>query len=572
MWTRFLVVVGLGATAVFVSGPAAVSADRGGQNAGRAEQHRPSCHRELERPHPPQSRRKRPGPCGSSGGQALGDFNGDGVADLAVGVPGEDLGTIDGAGAVSVIYGSATGLTATGNQLWTQDSPDVLNSAEAGDQFGAALAAGDFNGDGFSDLAVGVPGEDLAIEGAGTVADVGAVNVLFGSALGLTASGNQFLLQGAGGILGSPAAGDRFGVALVWADFGNGPQADLAVGARGEDVGAAVGAGAVHVLYGSTEGITATGNQVFHQDTPGVEEVAETADFFGEALTAADFDGNGFADLAAGSFAEDIGTAVGAGAVNVLYAESTGLSAAGDQLFHQNTLGVPDSAESGDQFGQAVTAGDFNGDRHGDLAAGSPGESTGSASGAGAVTVLYGRGGIPGGLSSLGTLFIQGAGGLLDQAESSDFFGEALAAGDFDGDGREDLAAAAAAEDVETTFDAGAVSVVYGATEGLTAAGNQFWHQGNSNIAAVEAADRFGSALTAWNFGKSAPTDLAVGAPLEDVGALQDAGAVGVLYGSPDVHFSAGGLVASGSQIWHQDSAGILDGAEPFDNFGDALY
>jgi hypothetical protein len=188
------------------------------------------------------------------------------------------------------------------------------------------------------------------------------------------------------------------------------------------------------------------------------------------------------------------------------------------------------------------------------------------------VTVFHGVGGVPGGLSGLGALLVQGAGGLLDQAESSDFFGAALAAGDFDGDGRMDLAAAAVAEDVDTTFDAGAVSVVYGATEGLAAAGNQFWHQGNSNTGALEAADRFGSALTAWNFGRSAPTDLAVGAPLEDIGALQDAGAVGVLYGSPDVSFSPGGLVASASQIWHQDSTGILGSGELFDNFGDTLY
>ena len=89
-----------------------------------------------------------------------GDFNGDGFADLAVGAPGEDLGSPD-AGAVNVLYGSAAGLTSAGNQFWHQNSPGIAERADAGDLFGSALAAGDFNGDGFDDLAIGVPAEDV---------------------------------------------------------------------------------------------------------------------------------------------------------------------------------------------------------------------------------------------------------------------------------------------------------------------------------------------------------------------------------------------------------------------------
>ena len=89
------------------------------------------------------------------------DFNGDGFADLAIGVPGESVGSVTGAGAVNVIYGSSIGLTATGNQFWTQDKLGIGNSAEPFDRFGDSLAWGDFNGDGFSDLAIGVPYEDV---------------------------------------------------------------------------------------------------------------------------------------------------------------------------------------------------------------------------------------------------------------------------------------------------------------------------------------------------------------------------------------------------------------------------
>ena len=93
---------------------------------------------------------------------AHGDFNGDGYDDLAIGAPGEKLGGKNNSGSVNVLYGSASGLTAIGDQLWTQDSNSVADSSQAGDRFSDSLAVGDFNGDGFADLAIGAPGEDLS--------------------------------------------------------------------------------------------------------------------------------------------------------------------------------------------------------------------------------------------------------------------------------------------------------------------------------------------------------------------------------------------------------------------------
>jgi hypothetical protein len=143
-------------------------------------------------------------------GNLRADFNHDGFADLAVGVPAEDVGGMIDAGAVNVLYGSATGLSGAGSQYFTQDTPGVGSSAEASDEFGLALAAGDFNHDGFADLAVGVPGEDV-----GATTDAGAVNVLYGSAGGLSSAGSQLFTQDTQGVGSSPEGFDRFGSVLA---------------------------------------------------------------------------------------------------------------------------------------------------------------------------------------------------------------------------------------------------------------------------------------------------------------------------------------------------------------------
>jgi hypothetical protein len=102
------------------------------------------------------------------------DFNGDGYADLAIGVPDEDVSGMTNAGSVHVAYGSASGITTSGSQVFSQGVGGVPDQSEAGDLFGLALGAGDFHGDGYADLAIGVLSEDL-----GSTANAGSVIVLY---------------------------------------------------------------------------------------------------------------------------------------------------------------------------------------------------------------------------------------------------------------------------------------------------------------------------------------------------------------------------------------------------------
>ncbi|MDP3767049.1 MAG: esterase, partial [Dehalococcoidia bacterium] len=159
-------------------------------------------------------------------------------------------------------------LSADGNQFWHQSSANVLDVIDPGDEFGSSLAAGDFNDDGEVDLAVGVAREDVE-----TVADAGAVNVLYGTGAGLAAAGNQLWHQGSPGIEALEAA-DFFGNALAAGDFNGDGADDLVVGVANEDLPGAPDAGAVNVIYGSSGGLTSAGAQFWHQDIPGVLAVA----------------------------------------------------------------------------------------------------------------------------------------------------------------------------------------------------------------------------------------------------------------------------------------------------------
>jgi hypothetical protein len=428
---------------------------------------------------------------GDNFGEALvvGDFDGDGFTDLAAGVPDDSVGDVDSAGAVAVLYGSPAGLTATGDQFWSQDNPGILDVSEELDRFGLTLAAGDFDGDGFADLAVGVPEED------GDSTTSGAVNVLYGSAAGLSSEGNQFWTQDSPGILDLSESPDQFGDALAAADLDGDGFADLAVGVPFESVGTTTEAGAVNVLYGSAAGLSSEGNQFWTQDSPGILDVSESRDHLGDALAAADLDGDGFADLAAGVLTEDVDGVTNAGAVNVLYGTASGLSSVGNQFWHQNSTGIEGDAEEADNFGTALAAGDFDGDGFADLAAGVSNEGVGTADAAGSVAVLYGS--FAGLTSADNQFWSQDNPGILDVSEEGDRLGDALATADFNGDGSADLAAGVPAEDVDGVTDSGAVLVLYGGTSGLSPTGDQFWHQNRPGIVdASEDDDAFGAGLT----------------------------------------------------------------------------
>lgn len=485
-----------------------------------------------------------------------GDFNGDGFDDLATGTPAFDVyasSTKTDAGRVWVQYGSSGGLS--GSEWFDQSLSSVDTNPGTNENFGESLAIGDFDADGYDDLAIGIPGQDENGHDKS-----GAIYILYGGSFGLTTVNDQFFNQADLDL--NPVSHDRFGQTLTSGDFDGDGKDDLAIGMPGYKSGA----GMVVALYGSTDGLEVSHDHTWHQASKNVAGVREAGDGFGYALSSGDYDGDGRDDLAVGIPFEDHNSKglTDAGAVHIIMGSSNGLTSVGDKTWHQDTSGINGAAESYDYFGISLASGDFDNDGRDDLAIGVTGEDVNSntITNAGAVNVIMGS---KNGLTSSGNkIYTQDTSGVKGKAEAYDNFGQTLVAADFNDDGRDDLAIGVPWEDVDsnTIDNAGAVNILLGSSSGLTTIGDQIITQQDSGIKSVAHDNEwFGWALTAGDYDGDGHADLAIGVPGEDVSGITDAGAVQVIFGN------SGGL-STKDQFWTSDElvGGLLQSYMWFGN------
>ncbi|MFI2211594.1 FG-GAP-like repeat-containing protein [Streptomyces sp. NPDC020141] len=200
----------------------------------------------------------------------VGDVNRDGYADVVVGR--DDFRETDldvGKGGRIVFFpGSAKGPVVSKAVVLTQNTEGVPGAAAYGDYFGSGVSVADADGDGYADIATGLPGKK-----AGGAEGAGAVMLLRGGAKGPTATGAKLFTQNTAGVPGAAEAKDAFGHSTALADLNGDQRPELIVGAVGENRGA----GSVWVFKGTRTGPTASGSTAFGHGALGTAAARDSA-------------------------------------------------------------------------------------------------------------------------------------------------------------------------------------------------------------------------------------------------------------------------------------------------------
>ncbi|WP_151773489.1 FG-GAP-like repeat-containing protein [Streptomyces abyssomicinicus] len=378
---------------------------------------------------------------------AKADFNKDKKGDIATTAAWAHVGGKANAGQVVALYGTSTGVNSTKRTVISQDTSGVPGAAEVDDLFGYETAYGDFNGDGYDDLAVGAPGEATT---AGELA--GSVTLLWGTASGITGTSAVTVKD--------PAAGaDRiWGYTLAAGDFDGDGRTDLAIG------------GADTTLFVYKGGFTKTGGTggYYAVDLPLYEGAwkLHAGDVNNDRATDLVVNGDALPDLDAPT--EELESYVPE-QNTLLFGSASGLTAAGHQSLRPGLI---------------TGIGDINGDKFGDIVSGFSwneelgGETIPYGAKGGKVWISYGSATGVGKIAGI----TQDTSGVPGSSETDDGFGASLDLGNVNGDAYLDLVVGVPGEDVDGVDETGSLVVLYGTASGITGTGAQSFHQGTAGV------------------------------------------------------------------------------------------
>jgi len=311
-----------------------------------------------------------------AGVAGLGDLDGDGIPDLAVGARNDDDGGND-KGAVWILFLNSDG-TVKSHQKISDTEGGFTGVLASNTRFGESVAnLGDVDGDGVQDIAMGAQSDDSSR---------GAVWILFLNSDG-TVKSHQKILDTEGGFNGILDIGDDFGIAVAGLGNLDGDSVpDLAVGADGDDDGGN-DKGAVWILFLNSDG-TVKSHQKISNTEGGFTGVLDNEDQFGfSGAGLGDLDGDAIPDLAVGALFDDDG-GLDTGAFYILFLNGDG-TVKSHQKISDTEGGFTGVINTGDHFGFSITSvGDLDGDMALDLAVGANRDDDGG-NNQGAVWILF---------------------------------------------------------------------------------------------------------------------------------------------------------------------------------------
>ena len=436
---------------------------------------------------------------------SAGDFNGDGLDDVIVTDPSDEHAT--GRGSAYIYFGGASGV------LFDPDATADVVLRGFGQFPSAVASAGDFNGDGLSDVVVG-----WAVDSRITSA-AGSALVFFGrqqaSQLVLDANDADIVITGRlNGNLGTSVDG--------LGDYDGDGLADIVISEFAHQTGSVCDTRA-YVVFGRPTASQIVLDAAAESDVVIQSGVCNTG--FGlSASSAGDFDGDGLGDVIVGAFSTP-----GGGAAYIFYGGRSGMIDEAESQADVVLEGEISGQGGNVQFGLSVaSAGDMNGDGLGDVVVGDNFYFAGA--GAGGAFVFFG--GHTGVVSSTDADLIVGMSGDATAGDLAELGRSVASAGDFNDDGLSDVIVGAAGVQCEGCTDlAGAAYIFFGPRTGVFSDPEV---DADVVFHGQDVLDVFGrSVATAGDFDGDGASDVVIGATGDDNTPGTNSGAAYVFRGSP---------------------------------------
>ncbi len=494
---------------------------------------------------------------------ATGDINGDGIADVIIGAKYADPNGLNSAGETYVVFGNSSAFDSSLELSSLNGSSGfVINGISGSDGSGGAVAAGDINGDGIDDVIIGAALADPASN-----AEAGETYVVFGKTSAFSSSINLSSLNGSTGfVINGIDSADQSGTAVASGDINGDGIDDVIIGAPRSDPNSTNDAGETYVVFGKTSAFgTSINLSSLNGSTGFVLNGITASDESGRAVASGDINGDGIDDVIIGAKYADPNSNSSAGETYVMFGKTSAFGSSINLSSLNGSTGfVINGIDTGDISGDAVASGDINGDGIDDVIIGAPQADPHSDFSAGETYVVFGKTSFFASFINLSSM--NGSNGfVITGIDTADESGRAVAAGDINGDGVDDVIIGARFADPNSINDAGETYVVFGRVGVFSSPTGLSNLDGSDGFVlnGINANDQSGRAVASGDFNDDGVDDLISGAISGDPGGRTDAGETYVFFNKATVNITGD----EGFRMWLPPVEGTV-----FDNYLDPLW